>query len=507
MRKRSRIRASARLLAGATLVTTAAVAIAAAAPSAAVVVPAAVPFTPYFSTSPQGEAPCPEGDSRSGTLYTQGYESSIPEARFNSGFARVTGTAPQGSAFARGAHTRTAATAKFTFLPYVRGTAGAHTRLAFAYRSSAASGRAGAFVNSFGTSLSTTTSWRGQNLDITAATDDEGGWLGGWFQHNVTAGTATYMDLDNVQLFTCRDNATSRISGANRYDTAAALADAFAVGVPVAFIGRGDTFPDSLSASALGGHLKSPVLLTDSATLPAVTRAALQRLQPQEIVVLGGTGAVSAAVEAELATLAPAVRRIGGVDRYDTAAKVSAEFEPDVPVALLATGATYSDAMAGAALGGARGGPMLLTPAGALPAPVAAELARLRPAKIYVVGTTASVSAAVAAEAATYAVGPEPKVVRLSGADKFATAAAVAAEFGTALTHTYLATGDNFPDGLTAGALAGAEGVPLLLTATGTLSEPTRSRLTAIQEPRGVVIGGDGAVSQLVRDQYGRTLP
>ncbi|HWS58868.1 MAG TPA: cell wall-binding repeat-containing protein [Actinotalea sp.] len=507
MSKRSWTIRSMRLLAGVTATVTATLAVAAATPSAAVVVPAAVPFTPYFSTSPQGEAPCPEGESRSATLYTQGFESAIPESRFTSGFTRVAGTAPQGSSFARASHSSSATTSKFMFLPYVRGSEGTHTRLAFAYRNSAAAARGGAFVNSFGATLATTTSWRGQNLDITSATLDEGGWLGGWFQHNVTAGTSTYLDLDNIQYFTCRGNSTSRIAGANRYDTAAQLSERFAAGVPVAFVARGDLFPDSLSASALAGHLESPVLLTGSDALPATTTAALQRLQPREIVVLGDVGAVSAQVAAELTALAPAVRRLGGADRYATAALVSAEFEPGVPVALLATGTNYADAMTGAALGGARGGPMLLTGPDALPEPVAAELARLRPEQVVVLGSESVVSAAAAAEAATYAVGPEPKVVRLAGADRYATASAVAAQFGSAVTHTYLATGENFPDGLTAAALAGAEGVPLLITATGSLSEPTRSRLVEIQEQDGVVIGGDDVVSQLVRDQYGRTLP
>jgi hypothetical protein len=64
-----------------------------------------------------------------------------------------------------------------------------------------------------------------------------------------------------------------------------------------------------------------------------------------------------------------------------------------VPVAYIATGTNFPDALAGAAAGGHRGGPVLLVnPAvAALPSATAAELTRLRPRSIIVLGSAGAV--------------------------------------------------------------------------------------------------------------------
>ena len=451
---------------------------------------------------PRGQAPCVEGSSRTSTLYTQSFESGLPESRFVNRFARSTASgAAAGSYSARASLTGTGSSAYF-FLPYVLGSVGTQTRLAFAYRSNAAQARNTVALNSFASSLPTSTSWRGAMFDVTSATRDEGGWLGAWFQHNVTPGSSTYMAVDNVQLFTCRPNATERIAGSSRYATAALLADRFDPGVPVVFVARGDNFPDALSASAAAAAQSSPVLLSLPSQLPTETAAALEHLQPEEIIVVGNEGSVSKSVATSLEAYAP-VRRLGGVNRYETSALIAAEFPPEVPVVFLATGLNFADAMTGGALVGHRGGPLLLTPPDALSEWAREELARLQPQEIVVLGTHPTVTDTVLQQATLYA----PTVRRIGGANRYATAALIASEFPTSVPHTYLATGTNFPDGLAAGALAGSEGVPLLISAPRGMAPETTARLTAITERRGYLLGMEDALNSLVRDQYGRTLP
>ena len=458
--------------------------------------------TPW-SGGGRGEAPCLEGRSRVATLFTESFERGITEPRFASGFAASTATgAAHGSYAARTTRGGSGASSYF-HLPYVRGTTGADTRLAFAHRGNAASSRNVVAVNSFGTGFSTSTSWGGTSFDITDATRDEGGWLGTWFQHNVTSGVGTYLSIDNVQIFTCRPNRTDRIAGSSRYETAALISRRFTPGVPTAYIARGDNFPDALSASALGAARDSPVLLTRTADLPPETAAALAWLQPQEIVVLGNEGSVSAQVAAQLSGYAGSVRRLGGVDRYDTSALVSQEFPEDVPVAFLSTGLNFADAMTGGGLAGHLGGPLLLTRPDRLPDSVRDELTRLRPREIVILGSDPTVTTAVETAATQFA----PSVRRIAGPNRYDTAALIAAEYPSAVPHTYLATGLNFPDGLAAGALAGSQGVPLLISPTTALPGGVTSRLTAITEDHGFLLGMEDALSSLVRDQYGRTLP
>jgi heparosan-N-sulfate-glucuronate 5-epimerase len=88
----------------------------------------------------------------------------------------------------------------------------------------------------------------------------------------------------------------SRLGGVDRFATAAAIARAtFSSGVPVAYIAVATDFPDALAGAAAAGKTGGPVLLTRTrGLLDDRTAAELTRLKPNRIVILGGTGAVSA---------------------------------------------------------------------------------------------------------------------------------------------------------------------------------------------------------------------
>ena len=91
------------------------------------------------------------------------------------------------------------------------------------------------------------------------------------------------------------------------------------------------------------------------------------------------------------------VTRLFGIDRYATAAAVSAAtFKPGVPVVYLATGLNFPDALAGAAAAGVTGGPLLLADGSTLNPATATELARLKPARIVLLGSSNVVSNAIA---------------------------------------------------------------------------------------------------------------
>lgn len=95
----------------------------------------------------------------------------------------------------------------------------------------------------------------------------------------------------------------SRIAGNNRYATAVEVSKkAFPNGAEIAFVVSGTQFADALSVAPLAGTT-GPILLTDSDSLPSVTSQELRRLKPKEIVIVGGTAAVSVSVENELKKL------------------------------------------------------------------------------------------------------------------------------------------------------------------------------------------------------------
>lgn len=258
-----------------------------------------------------------------------------------------------------------------------------------------------------------------------------------------------------------------RIAGRDRYRTAVAVAQRVApTGAEEVVLASGETFPDALAAGPLATRLGGPVLLTAKGSLPTVVADELRRLGPRRVTVVGGEGAVSpgavTAARSAAGGSAVAVRRVGGLDRYATAAAVAA-LMPTADGAVLTNGAAFPDALSAAPLASHLAGPLLLTPPGSLPESTADQLARLRPDRLVVVGGGSSVSYFTARSAGISAgVSPE----RAAGDDRYGTSSAVArlVTEGGRSTGAYLATGTDYPDALVGGVAAAARQGPVLLT-------------------------------------------
>ncbi len=297
-----------------------------------------------------------------------------------------------------------------------------------------------------------------------------------------------------------------RISGSDRYGTAAAVSRAhFGPNVPVAYVATGRNFPDALAAGAVAGRQGGPILLTEPNYLPQATRDELARLGPQRIVVLGGTAVVNAAVESALdAYTTGAVSRIAGSDRYGTAAAVSrSAFGPGVPAAFIATGDGFPDALAAGPAAMKLGGPVLLTARASVPQALRVELDRLNPQRIYILGGTGAVTDGVKQALQAYT---PTAIVRLAGADRFATAVAISKTFFNRPAASYLATGMNFPDALSAVPAAGRAGAPLLLVQPSAVPSVVSSELQRLFAPRTWLIGGASVITATVVAQLNAAL-
>jgi len=167
-----------------------------------------------------------------------------------------------------------------------------------------------------------------------------------------------------------------------------------------------------------------------------------------------------------------------------------------VPVVYVANGLNWPDALSAGPAAAFLGGPLLLVSPDRLPADVAAELSRLRPRRIVVVGGNASVSDAVFSEIAKLA----PIVDRVGGSDRYETSRAVIRDaFGSHIESRalFVATGRNFPDALSAGYGAGKLKAPVLLVdgiQTG-LDQATHDLLSNTIFGTVEIIGGPAAVS------------
>lgn len=190
--------------------------------------------------------------------------------------------------------------------------------------------------------------------------------------------------------------------------------------------------------------------------------------------------------------------RLQGADRYATAAAISVETfpEPGVKVAYVASGTQFADALAAAPAAAHVGGPMLLTERWSVPVATLSALHRLAPQRIVVVGGVGAIGASTAKTLAQIA-----PVERIGGADRYETSRRIAADaFGTAST-AYLATGRDFPDGLSAGAAAGALDFPVVLVdgKAVRVDGATTGALASLGVSEVRIAGGTGAVSSGVQ--------
>lgn len=300
----------------------------------------------------------------------------------------------------------------------------------------------------------------------------------------------------------------TRLAGSDRYATAAAISrESFDPGVPVAYVATGASFPDALTAGAAAARHDGPVLLVTAGSVPAATATELARLRPATIKVVGGPSMIRDGVLQQLGEFATngQVVRVAGANRYATAASVSIDtFDPDVPIAYVATGEMFPDALAGVAAAGATGGPILLVRIDEIPGETVSELSRLRPGRIVVLGGGGVVSDGVVASLQGFATSGE--VTRLAGADRYATAVAVTSGTFASGATVYVATGLSFPDALGGGPVAGGLPGPLLLVPGTSVPPSVATELSRLDPQTVVLLGGPSSISDTVAWQIANLL-
>ncbi len=288
------------------------------------------------------------------------------------------------------------------------------------------------------------------------------------------------------------DFTVQRLAGGNRYTTAVTVSRQFAsVGTPVVYVATGRDFADALTAGPAVSRTGGPVLFVTASTLPTATAHELARLRPGRIVVVGGTSVVGRSVERALAGYTTgSVTRLSGDDRYATSVQVSrAAFPGGADIAYVASGQDWPDALSGGAAAVVQDAPMLLTRRGSLPAGVRAELERLGPSRIMLVGGSAAVSDTVAAELRAIAT-----TERVAGADRYATALAVSQRvFGTSRPGVTIASGRNFPDALAGVPASEHTRGPVMLARRQSL--PHAGELDRLTPRTAYVLGGTASLS------------
>ncbi|WLD92996.1 cell wall-binding repeat-containing protein [Alkalihalobacillus sp. AL-G] len=150
-----------------------------------------------------------------------------------------------------------------------------------------------------------------------------------------------------------------RIAGKDRYETAIKINRLLPVNNDEAFVVSGENFPDALSISAIAGIKKAPIIYTKSDRVPESVKEFIQNNSVEKMTVVGGKKVIEENIEEYLESFA-SIRRVAGINRYETSLEVLKEFPQQAEQIFFATGKRFPDALSGAALAAHNNQPLVL---------------------------------------------------------------------------------------------------------------------------------------------------
>ncbi|WP_413316954.1 cell wall-binding repeat-containing protein [Agrococcus sp. 1P02AA] len=310
------------------------------------------------------------------------------------------------------------------------------------------------------------------------------------FELRTAAGTAIALPL-------AVDLAVDRIAGVNRFETSVEISQSgYGQGADVVYVASGQVWPDALTAAPAAATEGGPLLLVPRAEAPEVVLDEIARLGAERVVIVGGEPSVSAAVESAIADIETVseVVRLGGVNRFETSRMVADYAFESAEGAYAVTGSRFPDALsAGAAAGHLEWPLMLVDTRVEIPSETVALLDDLEVERVRVIGDTNAVPSAQAGEL----VDAGFVVSRQAGSNRFITSAIVTrAAFDSAEAGAYLASGVLFPDAISGGAVAGAQGAPLLITRPGCVDASVLGALESLSPTSVTLLGGTPSLSE-----------
>ena len=282
----------------------------------------------------------------------------------------------------------------------------------------------------------------------------------------------------------------TRLFGADRIDTAVATStNSFptAGSAPGVVLARADVAADALAGTPLAKVVGGPLLLTTSGVLDGRTQSEIQRLlgpTGKTVHLLGGPAALSPGVESQIKALGYNTARHGGTDRFDTA-RLIAEALGSPGTVFLADGTGFADALIAGVAATKVGGAVLLTQGTTLPA-ATNDYLTAHPGSRFTLGPSSTAF---------------PGGTAIAGANAFDRSATLATQFWpTPSPVVGVASGEEFPDGLTGGAHIARQGGPLFLVTTSVVPASVDAYLEAnrVAISAGFLYGGPARINDVV---------
>lgn len=186
---------------------------------------------------------------------------------------------------------------------------------------------------------------------------------------------------------------------------------------------------------------------------------------------------------------APTVERFGGNDRYETSIQVSKNNWEVSNYIILVSGEDFPDALSAAPLSKKYDAPILLTRNSSISKEMTEEIKRLNAKNAFIISGPGVISENVEKQLKDMGI----ESTRIYGADRYETSVKVAEVLGT-YNDIFIASGEDFPDAVSAAPMAAIKGAPILLTRSKKLPDSVEKFITTNNESNYYVVGGEASV-------------
>lgn len=269
-----------------------------------------------------------------------------------------------------------------------------------------------------------------------------------------------------------------RTSGANRYETSINVSKSSYSKSDNIIIANGKNFADALSGVQLANVLNAPILLVPQEKIDTSTLNEVNRLEAKNVYILGGTSSVSQNIEKSFA--GKKVTRLAGADRYLTSKIVMQETMKygSFSEIVIASGLNYPDALSASSYIYKKKALMLLSDGNSFK--IESDL------NIVAIGGKNSLPL------------PGFNGKRIAGNDRYETALLIAKDVFGSTEKAILASGQDYPDALSAISMVKNLNAPILLSEKNNISNSLMEYLKNIKNIQ--IIGGVNSISENIKD-------
>lgn len=299
---------------------------------------------------------------------------------------------------------------------------------------------------------------------------------------------------------------STRLSGQDRFETSAKIAEAFDNGtVYNVVITSGYNFPNALSGSVLAKKLNAPILLSGNSNpgnLKTIEYIKNHLVNNGTVYILGDESEVNNDIVTSLNSLGyQNIKRLSGDSKYETIKAINDKVaaEEGTPL-VIAGGNVFADGLSISTIAASKGYPIVLSDKDSLSDSAIQTIKKIKPSKVYIIGGTGAISDAVKDYIKTIANLSEDNISRIWGSDRYETSLNIAKYFDLSSDTVTFASGENFPDALAGSVYAAKYNAPVIL-----VGGDIKNQKNYIEEKgenefvNQVIFGGPGVISESLR--------